>query len=684
MKKPVSLIRLTIIITITGIIVIGSLITYITFNRSREFTLLQSFDHMSTIMDLVSQSVRSMIDERIKLLSLLGDELVQNEVHPSTIDTLLGEFDTVLYIDRNGDIVRYWSRLEKIERINVSHREYFIKTKETLRPYLGNSFRNIAGNYGVPLTVPIIKDDSFDGLLVGGILLGTQKINYFVSSASFHRTGTVKILDGKRTVLFSADPTEIGKIFDKFSLDGGYKSISIERVEGKDYIVGISTIPDTNWKLLATVEKEDILAYSYRNLRYVTVLSIFLILILILVIALPLRKLLSSLDFLSKIASEYVLGDPSQSTIISNFREINDILRALKEMRNIIREREERLKEEQTYLENLLLEMGEGVLVLDNNKKIRFVNRSLLEMLGYSEREINNIDLLKLFTPSDREKVLKILEECLKGKNECKGRTSIVSKDGREIPVLCSIRLLKIDEKETNYLLVFTDLTEIAKREKELEDALEEIKTLNEELNKRSQQLEIALASLDMKLFETERAKEEAERLAITDPLTSLFNRRFLEEKLSNELIRAKAYNNYLSIVMADIDHFKRINDTYGHKVGDEVLKALALILKANTRGNDTVARYGGEEFVIILSNVSKYDAYRIAERIRLEVEDTSFEEIGVPEKITVSFGISCFPEDGEDAIDLLKKADQALYQAKSQGRNRVVVFTGPSESIHF
>jgi len=684
MKKPVSLIKLTIIITITGITVIGSLIAYITFNRSREFTLLQSFDHMNTIMDLVSQNVRSMIDERIKLLSLLRDELVQNEVHPSTIDTLLGEFDTVLYIDRNGDIVKYWSRLEKIERINVSHREYFIKTKETLRPYLGNSFRNIAGNYGVPLTVPIIKDDTFDGLLVGGILLGTQKINYFVSSASFHRTGTVKILDGKGTVLFSPDPTEIGKIFDKFSLDGGYKSIRIERVEGKDYIVGISTIPDTNWKLLATVEKEDILAYSYRNLRYVTVLSIFLILILILVIALPLRKLLSSLDFLSKIASEYVLGDPSQSTTISNFREINNILRALQEMRNIIREREERLKEEQVYLENLLLEMGEGVLVLDNNKKIRFVNRSLLEMLGYSEREINNIDLLKLFTPSDREKVLKILEECLKGKNKCKGRTSIVSKDGREIPVLCSIRLLKIDEKETNYLLVFTDLTEIAKREKELEDALEEIKTLNEELNKRSQQLEIALASLDMKLFETERAKEEAERLAITDPLTGLFNRRFLEEKLSNELIRAKAYNNYLSIVMADIDHFKRINDTYGHKVGDEVLKALALILKANTRGNDTVARYGGEEFVIILSNVSKYDAYRIAERIRLEVEDTSFEEIGVPEKITVSFGISCFPEDGEDAIDLLKKADQALYQAKSQGRNRVVVFTGPSESIHF
>ena len=684
MKRPISLIRLTIIIAITGITVIGSLIVYITFNRGREYTLLQSFDHMSTIMDLVSQNVRSIIDERIKLLSLLREELIRRDISPSLINLLLEEFDTVLYIDRNGNIVRYWSRVEKIDRVNVSHREYFIRTKATLKPYLGNSFKNIAGNYGVPLTVPIINNGSFDGLLVGEILLGTQKINYLVSSASFHRTGSIKILDERGIVLFSSDPTEIGKISDKFPLDGGYKSIRIERKDGKDYIVGISPLPDTNWKLLATVEKEDILTYSYRNLRYVTAISIFLILILILVIAFPLKRLLSSLDFLAKTASEYVLGYPAQSDTISNFKEINYILRALREMRNIIREREERLKEEQVYLENLLLEMGEGVLVLDSNQKIKFVNRSLLEMLGYSEKEINNIDLLKLFTPSDREKVLEILEECLEGKDKCKGRTSIISKDGRIIPVLCSMRLLRVDEKETNYLLVFTDLTEIAKREKELEDALEEIKTLNEELNKRSQQLEIALASLDMKLFETARAKEEAERLAITDPLTGLFNRRFLEEKLSNELIRAKAHNNYLSIVMADIDHFKRINDTYGHKVGDEVLKALALILRANTRENDTVARYGGEEFVILLSNVSKYDAYRIAERIRLEIEDTSLEEIGVPEKITVSFGISCFPGDGEDAIDLLKKADQALYQAKSQGRNRVVVFTEPSESIHF
>jgi PAS domain S-box-containing protein len=109
-------------------------------------------------------------------------------------------------------------------------------------------------------------------------------------------------------------------------------------------------------------------------------------------------------------------------------------------------------------------------------------------MLGYSERDISKIDPLEIFIPSEREKIIESLEGTSKDER-FRGRISVISKDGRIIPVLCSMRLLRVDEKETNYLLVFTDLTEIAKREKELEDALEEIKTLNEELNKRSQQL---------------------------------------------------------------------------------------------------------------------------------------------------------------------------------------------------
>ncbi len=681
--KKVSLIRLTIVIIVVGISIIGSLVVYLSFSQSKKHALLQSYEHMETIIDLISQGIENTLDEKLKLLAILKEELLQKGVHTALINSLLEDFDAILYADKEGNIIKYWSKSEKIKQTNISYREYFIRTKETLRPYISDSFKNIVGNYGVALTVPIVKNNSFNGLVLGGILIGEKRVNYLLSSIRFHRSGVIKILDGKGIILFSEDPTEIGKIWNKFPIDYSYRSIRIEKINGKDYVVGTSIIPGTNWRILATVEKEDILYHSYRSLRNITILSAILLLTLFLVIIIPLRRLTTSINLLRKTAMEYVLGDPPKNLSISNYKEIGDILNAFQEMRNTIKEREKRLKEEQTYLETLLLEMGEGVIVLDNSKRVKFANKRFLEMTGYSEKEIRGIELLEIFDPNERESIKNKLEECIKNE-ECKGRISIIAKDKRLIPTLSSIKVLRVNEEALEYLIVFSDLTEIEKKEKELEDALEEIKTLNEELNRRSQQLEIALASLDMKLFETERAKEEAEKLAITDSLTGLFNRRFLEEKLANELIRVKAFKNYLSIVMADIDHFKRINDTYGHKVGDEVLKMLGIILKANVREEDVVARYGGEEFVILLHNVSKYDAYKIAERIRIEVEETSFKEIGVLERITISFGISCFPTDGEEAIDLLRKADQALYQAKSSGRNRVVIFTEPSESIHF
>jgi diguanylate cyclase (GGDEF)-like protein len=128
---------------------------------------------------------------------------------------------------------------------------------------------------------------------------------------------------------------------------------------------------------------------------------------------------------------------------------------------------------------------------------------------------------------------------------------------------------------------------------------------------------------------------------------------------------------------MADIDHFKIINDTYGHKVGDKVLEVLGVILKANVRDKDIVARYGGEEFMILLPNTSKLDAQKVAERIRKEIEETPLTEIGGPERFTASFGIAGFPEDGQDINDLFLKVDQALYEAKKLGRNRVIVYRG-------
>jgi len=164
--------------------------------------------------------------------------------------------------------------------------------------------------------------------------------------------------------------------------------------------------------------------------------------------------------------------------------------------------------------------------------------------------------------------------------------------------------------------------------------------------------------------------------LATTDGLTGLYNHRTFQDRLSEELIRAERYNKSIILLLLDIDHFKRFNDTYGHQTGDEVLKTIAKIIRGNTRKVDFPARYGGEEFVIILPESDCEHARVIAERIRTAVMEYPFYvKDGSRVQLTVSIGISCFPKDATEKVDLIKKADIALYNAKKEGRNRVCLF---------
>jgi diguanylate cyclase (GGDEF)-like protein len=170
---------------------------------------------------------------------------------------------------------------------------------------------------------------------------------------------------------------------------------------------------------------------------------------------------------------------------------------------------------------------------------------------------------------------------------------------------------------------------------------------------------------------ELRERNDELRRLSITDSLTGLYNRTQLPESLARELARSQRHQHSFSLLMIDIDHFKRFNDTHGHQAGDDLLRRVAGILRNSLRSCDLAARYGGEEFLILLTETEPEGARTFAEKLRSSVEELRFHG---ETAVTISIGVASFPDNGDDVESIIRQADDALYDCKRQGRNRVAV----------
>lgn len=168
---------------------------------------------------------------------------------------------------------------------------------------------------------------------------------------------------------------------------------------------------------------------------------------------------------------------------------------------------------------------------------------------------------------------------------------------------------------------------------------------------------------------------ETVERLSVTDSLTGVYVRRYFFERFNEELQRSKSYKLTFAFLMIDIDDFKICNDTYGHLVGDIVLKEAARLLKENVREIDLVARYGGEEFAIVLPETGPEGVKLAAERIRKRIAEHVFKAYDEKLKMTISVGVAIYPDDADQAAELVERADEALYKAKRSGKNVVCIY---------
>ena len=216
------------------------------------------------------------------------------------------------------------------------------------------------------------------------------------------------------------------------------------------------------------------------------------------------------------------------------------------------------------------------------------------------------------------------------------------------------------------------------------------ISKFSEELNELRKKLKAAKSDLNKEKKERVKSQKVLESynkklvgIAIKDPLTGIYNRRYLTERLNDEFIKAKKYNSSFVIITGDIDHFKKINDTYGHGYGDEVLVKIVELMQSAIRKADLLARVGGEEFVILCNQSNDYDGILIAEKVRKTIEKASFiyeENTKVP--VTMSFGVAKFTKEIGSVQELLEVSDNRLYLAKKNGRNRVVYSDSTNEAL--
>jgi diguanylate cyclase (GGDEF)-like protein/PAS domain S-box-containing protein len=216
---------------------------------------------------------------------------------------------------------------------------------------------------------------------------------------------------------------------------------------------------------------------------------------------------------------------------------------------------------------------------------------------------------------------------------------------------------------------------DLAERARAQERMLQQNAELEQRVRERTAQLEDSVTHLKQALEEAERLRQELREQAIRDPLTGLFNRRFMEETLNHEVARARRASTQLGVVMFDMDKFKALNDCFGHAAGDAVLRGVGRVILEEVRAQDVVCRYGGDEFIIVMPETSIENTSRKASELfeRLRILNDEIPDMKLPE-VECSMGVAAFPEHGGTGTELLNAVDKALYRAKQQGGGRVVI----------
>jgi diguanylate cyclase (GGDEF)-like protein/PAS domain S-box-containing protein len=318
---------------------------------------------------------------------------------------------------------------------------------------------------------------------------------------------------------------------------------------------------------------------------------------------------------------------------------------------------EAELRASEEHFRMLAENMADIVWKADRERRFTYINDADRRLRGFAREEVIGHSIEDTLTPEGKEMFARLLERSKDIETQGALRFEIPQrcKDGHAIWLdVLTIPIYDTRGQIAGYQGIGRDITERRRQDAELEQS--------------QRQLEIRLKELA-------EEKIDLQEQVIQDPLTGINNRRYLNETLPRELARARREGYPLAVIMLDLDHFKKINDTYSHAAGDEVLKSLAALLKRGARESDVICRYGGEEFVVAMPGMSAERALQRIDSWRAELAEMQVQYGNSTIRVTLSAGVAEFPAHGDDMDTLLARADEMLYRSKSEGRNRISVY---------
>ena len=311
------------------------------------------------------------------------------------------------------------------------------------------------------------------------------------------------------------------------------------------------------------------------------------------------------------------------------------------------------LREVEAGYRALVTEVNDGICVVDVRGVWTFANPALARMLGLEQPEqLVGRSIFQFATPATADELaVGFGQSTARGQSRESFTVEFVRPDGAHVMAELKPVPIIVGDQTVAWRGVMRDITERERVRQQLHDASEKMTEQVKELR-----------DLQVQLREQ----------AIRDPLTQLYNRRYLNEALPREIARAQRQNQQLGLLMLDADHFKNVNDTYGHAVGDETLQMIARLIKSQLRASDFVCRYGGEEILCVLSDTTQDGAVQRADELRALIARSEVAPSNAAVRVTVSIGVAMFPALGANMDNLLQAADAALYRAKQDGRNCV------------